>query len=233
MEIAVACTLDCILLAALLDGIGTPDPEDAYLNPLHACPHRIHRWQIFCVWYAGGEGKNLKPGFGVPSLARVLVAERWELRSLKLRRVLLRLKYEEMKLEMTGMDVKHMDWEAWASDTSTESLLPVYQSIQNNEIGQILRKEMLQETLNVIQDKRRFHMLKILWPPSVSKLSQQFVFPRMGIIFPKLVLPLRRFYLFPKHSKRRFSMNEILGWYTKDVMNEDDHLMYIAESRGK
>ena len=39
---------------------------------------RNSRWISFTKWYAGDEAINRVPGQGIPTLARVLVAEKWE-----------------------------------------------------------------------------------------------------------------------------------------------------------
>ena len=77
LELAIACTLDVVLEAAIEEGVAVPDPEDVDVD-VKVNAIRFNRWQAFAKWYAGGEGEEKVPGLGVPSLARVLVAETWE-----------------------------------------------------------------------------------------------------------------------------------------------------------
>jgi hypothetical protein len=79
LELCVACTLDVVLETAIEEGVAVPEPEDVDVLPT-ICPLRSTRWATFRMWYAGQEGIEKVPGAGVPTLARVLVAETWEAR---------------------------------------------------------------------------------------------------------------------------------------------------------
>ena len=227
MEILVACTLDCVATIAILDGVSIPDPEDASLNPRTAPAYRIARWKIFALWYAGGEGLNLKPGFGTPSHARVLVSERWETRQPKLRSALLKVKWQAEREADNPVDdegegegpdyledLKEFK-RIWGNQQNTRrDLIPgFFESILNTGLGRALRRNLLQETLCAVQDSRRFSMLRMLWPAATtSRLSLQFMFPRIGICFPHLVFPSRRIRLFPSRTKYAYTLREIESW---------------------
>jgi len=133
--------------------------------------YRVARWKLFSLWYAGGEGQNLKPGFGTPSHARVLVSERWESRHAKLRRVLLRTKWEVDKAMDDDEDEEEEGsaFAAWAKKQSTaKDLIPkCYDSIVNTGQGRALRREMLQETLALVQVRRRALFVTLFWPLSI------------------------------------------------------------------
>lgn len=69
--------MDSIQILAIENGIGVPDPEDIFLDHF-TFSIRGARWKAFATWYAGQEEVVKAPGKGVPTLARVLLAEEWE-----------------------------------------------------------------------------------------------------------------------------------------------------------
>jgi hypothetical protein len=58
----------------------------------------------------------------------------------------------------------------------------------------------------------RLSMLRLLWPPGMLKKSHQFMLPKMGLVFPKVIMPEKRFKLFPTESKKRYPVSEIYSW---------------------
>lgn len=81
VELSLACSLDAIWELAIEDGIELPDPEDRTLLFDHF-PERRRIWKLFRVWYAGEEDTNPLPGQGIPTLARVIFAEKYELKQI-------------------------------------------------------------------------------------------------------------------------------------------------------
>jgi hypothetical protein len=93
----------------------------------------------------------MKPGFGTPSHARVLVSERWESRHAKLRRVLLRVKWQtEGGMDDDDEEESKQQWEAGLS-TKHDLIPEYYDGIMNTGQGRALRKEMLQQALAIVQ----------------------------------------------------------------------------------
>jgi hypothetical protein len=78
LEVALACQLDAIIMAALGEGIAIPDPEDIYLNPKAMFSLRTNRLKLFIAWYAGAEATDHMAGRGIPTEMRTVVSENWE-----------------------------------------------------------------------------------------------------------------------------------------------------------
>ena len=76
LELRLACMLDAVAELAVADGIIIPDIEDAGLDK-SIFPSKCQRWDSFVAWYTGEESTCRIPGFGVPTLARVVFGD-WE-----------------------------------------------------------------------------------------------------------------------------------------------------------
>lgn len=129
---------------------------------------------------------------------------------------------------------KHIqnNWIEWEETMSVDELLPYYESIQNTGTCRALRKKILQESINTIQSSRRYCLLKVFWPFGGTKLSHQYLLPRCGLIFPKLIMPEKRFKLFPSKGRKRYKISEIMSWYNEDTLQDDDLLMFLSEVKG-
>ena len=108
-----------------------------------------------------------------------------------------------------------------------KSLLSYYESKQNTQKCIELRKKILQESINLVQGSRRFGALRTFWPLGGRKASHQFMIPNMDLIYPTLIMPEKRFLLFPSKSRKRYKISEILSWNTDndndDTMKKNDH----------
>ena len=185
-------------------------------------------------------------GYGTPTLARVLVSEEWESKSVTLLKELSKFKvFEEStkfsskndsaknnKIDMRDIDkAKHddkIDNDNINNDNdneinTTNSLLQYYESKQNAPKCIEIRKKILQESIDLVQGSRRFGALRTFWSFGRKKLSERFMLPKMDLIYPTLIMPEKRFLLFPSISQKRYKIGEILSWNTEfDIGKKSD-----------
>jgi len=243
-EIALACSLDYILELAIMDGVSVPDLEDVDLDSKIA-PVRAQRWKDFAKWYAGEEGIEKIPGKGVPTMARVLIAEEWEGKSLyedcTLLRSLIQMGIplsDDLKEsnEIRLQKISEGDFEAAAAPLpkdQKDDLLIAYENSLNSSVGVAIRIDLFKFYLNAIIKSRRQLMLNFLWPPGPARSGHQFLFPRLGLITPQIEMPDARIQVFPSKSNASYTHAQILGWYSAAELDEDDELMFEAEEDGR
>merc|ERR1712065_61294 len=66
-----------------------------------------------------------------------------------------------------------------------------------------------------------------------GRLHKMFMFPHCPMMVPKIVIPAKRYKLWPSKSKQSYHMKDILGWYEPKKLNRDDALMQKAERIGQ
>ena len=157
------------------------------------------------------------------------MSEQWETKSPSLVAKIKKLKSEE---PIIVKSVK-TDLDEIIRKNSNEDILPYYESIQNTGKCRAVRREILTENIAAVQDSRRSGMLRCLWPFTGIRLSEQFILPRMGLMFPPLIMPEIRYKLFPSRGRRRYKISEIYGWYNKEKLNEDDMLLMLSQTKGE
>lgn len=257
LEIALACTLDVVLMYAIKAGVQIPTTDDATIKP-DMFPILDLRWKKFVAWYAGDEQNNPVPGKGIPTLQRVIFAEEWETRSvaydpyvlntLKENDYVIPLQYlepgnklvrknsivavEKLKtLTLFGQEQMALKSEDFA-DGFYGPLLKLYEETVGTMSGSVIRKGLLCRHLNVVLGSRRMSIMKRLWPPGPANLANQYLFPRMGLITPQFDLPPKRTKLFPSRRPDAYTHEEILQWYSPLEYDDEDQLMIKAELKG-
>ena len=111
--------------------------------------------------------------------------------------------------------------------SNTSNLLKYYESKQNAPKCIEIRKKILQESIDLVQGSRRFGALRTFWSFGRKKLSEQFMLPKMDLIYPSLIMPEKRFLLFPSISQKRFKISEILSWNKEfDLSKKSDYIDY-------
>ena len=168
-------------------------------------------------------------GFGTPTLARVLVSEQWETKSPSLLAKIKKLKSEEpiiIKSVKTDIDED-------IRKNSVDDILPYYESIQNTGKCRAIRREVLTENISAVQDSRRYGMFRCFLPFTGIHLNEQFILPKIGLVFPPLIMPEIRYKLFPSRGRKRYKISEIYGWYNKEKLNEDDMLLMLSQTKGE
>lgn len=248
LEIALACSIDIIIMNAVVDGIQIPIADDSTLKSENF-PILDLRWKKFLNWYAGDEEINLIPGKGIPTLQRVLFSEILEIRciiydnyiinSLKERDYDIPMIYlnqaitDEYKLQFTSI----IQQNKFDLDSDIilfyQDLINLYEEVVGTFSGCSLRKGLLCKHLNIILSSRRISIMKYLWPPGASRYNNQYFFPRMNLITPKFDLPPHRIKLFSsQNNNNSYTFEEILKWYTIKDLEKDDNLMFKAEEKG-
>jgi len=242
LELALACTLDEIFELAVLEGISIPDPEDAALDP-KLFPGRANRWKAFSVWYSGDEGVKKVPGQGIPTLARVLFAENWEMISVD-NDPWVEVQMNELDLIMAisssasvasndshGNDpIKNVPPES--EEKQKSHLLVSYTASMAKANGVKIRTELIRRNIDTIMRSRRLSMLQWFSPPGAARIGNQYMFPKIGLLLPNLEMPEKRYKLFPSVSMDSYNKTEILSWYTKEELDDDDKKMIKAEALG-
>merc|ERR1711991_649728 len=94
------------------------------------------------------------------------------------------------------------------------------------------RLKMLQWQFDQVLRGRQFIMTRALWP-GFGRLHKMFMFPHCPMMVPKIVIPAKRYKLWPSKSKQSYHMKDILGWYEPKKLNRDDALMQKAERIGQ
>ena len=140
------------------------------------------------------------------------------------------MKMDEIKLSQPKN--YSSNWLEFKEKTKMETLIPYYESIQNTGKCRALRKKILQESIDAVCTTRRLCTLRSLWPFCGEKFSNQFLLPKMGLIFPKLIMPEKRIKLFPSKTRKRYKISEINSWYTEAQLNDDELLMFLSEVKG-
>ena len=186
--------LDVVLEAAIEEGVAVPDPEDVDID-VKVNAIRFNRWQAFAKWYAGGEGEEKVPGLGVPSLARVLVAETWErevvLQDFSILEAMVSLKlafsedaqeYLDLRRKKTNefllAGMEHPDRAEGNSKSFPDppravrdEIMVTYEQSLNLGAGLAIRLDMLRFYADTLLKGRSEEMLAILWPPGPAKIS--------------------------------------------------------------
>merc|ERR1712000_312504 len=114
-----------------------------------------------------------------------------------------------------------------------EDVAQIYENEVNKPQGDLLRCEVLGKHIKAIISARHFSMLRLLWPPAgPSKPTSQYLFPRLGLITPKYVEPVKRFKPFPSISNETYSVEEVMSWYSSMALQDDDEMMHRGELEG-
>lgn len=250
IELSLACSLDSIWELAMEDGIVVPDPEDCLLSP-DQFPLRVQQWNLFREWYAGEEGTNKAPGDGVPTLARVIFTEQYEMKHVEEDSYVIQL-MKDMKfpLPLRYIPTPTITSVTMTDDPQIASQLVVYNKSKiamfatvtqayekaiNSSAGTYIRQQLISKGLNKLFQSRQMNFLKYFWTPSVglSRLGVHYLFPHIGsMLYPRFSLPLKRYHLFPSRSKSTYNSEEILAWYNEKEIDSDDVICRKAEARG-
>ena len=243
-ELCLACSFDYILEIAIMDGISVPDVEDVDLDSKVA-PMRHQRWKDFAKWYAGDEAVEKIPGRGIPTLARVLIAEEWEGKALcedfSILDVLIQLGVavpDELK-ELNVNRLNKVRESGNATDVPSltkaqkDDVMMAYENSLNTSVGVAIRLDLFKFYINALVKARREQMIHFLWPPGAARNGHQFLFPRLGLISGQIEMPDVRIQLFPSKSNASHTHAQIMGWYTEEELNVDDRLMFEAEEDGR
>ena len=100
--------------------------------------------------------------------------------------------------------------------------------------GHLFRCDLLEAQVDTLISSRNSSMTRALFAPALpGRVSQQFVFPRMGLIVPKYQAPVKRFKLFPSISNKTYSIEEVMGWFNSYELREDDEMMKRGELEGQ
>ena len=261
VEIQVACMLDAIVELAVQDGVYTPNVEDVCMDA-KAFPSLNSRVRAFEAWYAGEEGTSKIKGKGLPSLQRVVLAEtfeaehaiRWEDFTLSIplphEYKLLLIKGERERLCRSRIrSYAHSislpeDYDDWPADDKfppkdlhpplflPENYYALYEEAILTPDGVASRISMFQYQIDLITQSRRFSMNRVFWPPFKNRLGIQFMFPRVGLLCPRVTFPCKRYKLWPSRTRESYHMAEIAAWYSEKDLSRDDMLMRKAEKAG-
>ena len=160
------------------------------------------------------------------------MSEQWETKLPSLIAKIKKLKSEE-PIIIKSVKSEKSEIEEDKRKNSEEDILPYYESIQNTGKCRAIRREILTENIAAVQDSRRSGMLRCFWPFSGIRLNEQFILPRMGLVFPPLIMPEIRYKLFPSRGRKRYKVSEIYSWYDKEKLNEDDMMLMLSQTKGE
>jgi hypothetical protein len=252
--------LDYVIELAVEAAIQVPDAEDSLLDVSYHRGRSII-FMRFWTWYASDEEANPVKGLGIPSLARVLVAERLERllvdKDFTVAEHLFGLpqyKNLQSQIEMSVNNRLHSPSSEDSGEPSTHGeddlvlssykrknevgdyefseLVIAYEASIFSAAGSAIRVDLFRRQLEYILTSRKITMLKYFWPPVNSgRLCQNFMFPRAGFLVPKFIMPQKRYKLFASRMNTGYTLRDISVWYENDA--SDDIAMQQAQLEGR